>query len=380
MEHNADTEIPPIANPDLVGHGIAETLLKRSFKSNNMAHAWIFAGPKGIGKATLAHRFARYVLANGEVGLKEMEPTGPNLFDTDPNDAAVGNGEGDDLFMPSEHPIFQRAVAGSHADLMVIERRVDEKTGRRKSQILVDEVRRVKGFLSHTAGEGAWRVVIIDSADEMNRNAANALLKVLEEPPARALMILVCHNPGRMLPTIRSRCRTLNLRPPAMADVIAYVRGRLPDLSETEAERIAVVSEGSIGKAFALCEAGGMEVVDEITRLMVKTTVRLPVSDIHDFAGRLGRAGNEQAFDTFSTILRWWLERLVVTKSGGPSISSVDADMFTQVLNAADLDRWMEVWEKVTRLLDSVSVANLDRKQVVLNTFIAVDAAVHRRA
>ncbi len=204
-------EAPPIplANPDLIGHSRAEAALRQAVNGGRMAHAWLFSGPKGIGKATLAYRLARYVLCRGSA----EEAVGEKmqcLFGADSADAvapALG------LETDPEHPVFRRIIAGSHADLMVVERELDEKTGRAKGQILVDAVREVKGFLSMTAGEGSWRVVIIDGADEMNRNAANALLKALEEPPERTLLVLVCHNAGRLLPTIRSRCRHLPLRP-----------------------------------------------------------------------------------------------------------------------------------------------------------------------
>ncbi|HBC07947.1 MAG TPA: DNA polymerase III subunit delta', partial [Rhodospirillaceae bacterium] len=205
MSDDDAPDLDPRANPDLIGHLEAEESLRTALEAGRLAHAWLITGPKGIGKATLAHRFARYVLSHGAV-LAKAAPTndGPGLFgDAPPEPApapAGAGGDGPGLYLDPAHPVFHRTLAGSHADLMVIECAVDEKTGRRKGQIPVDAIRAVKGFLSLTAGEGAWRVVVIDSADDMNRNAANALLKVLEEPPPQALVILVSHNPGSLLP------------------------------------------------------------------------------------------------------------------------------------------------------------------------------------
>ena len=189
MSEGADSAFAwpvPRENPHLVGHELAAGALVEAWGSGRLAHAWLIAGPRGIGKATLAYRFARFVLAGGEGG---------------------GN---DGLAMAPEHPVFQRAAAGGHSDLAVIERGLGDR-GRLRAEIVVDDVRKANAFLSLTAGEGGWRVVIVDAADEMNRNAANALLKRLEEPPSRVLFLLVSHAPSRMPATLRSRCRLLSL-------------------------------------------------------------------------------------------------------------------------------------------------------------------------
>jgi DNA polymerase-3 subunit delta' len=382
---SADDDAPsldPRANPDLIGHLEAEENLRTALEAGRLAHAWLITGPKGIGKATLAHRFARYVLSHGAV-LAKAAPTdgGPSLFGDappapEPAPAAPGTGRG--LYLDPDHPVFHRTLAGSHADLMVIERAFDEKTGRRKGQITVDAIRAVKSFLSLTAGEGAWRVVVIDCADDMNRNAANALLKVLEEPPPQALVLLVSHNPGGLLPTIRSRCRRLSLRPPALDDVAALIAQRCPDLGADEAARLAAVAEGSIGYALDLAEQGGLAMLDEVSGLLARLPDGIPAKDLHDFAGRLGGAGKEAEFAAFAKTLRWWLERLIIAGGGGPLPGVVDADAVARLNAMAGLDRWLEVWEKVSRLLAATTAANLDRKQVVLNAFITAEAAVRR--
>ena len=191
-------EIPwpePRRNPDLIGHETAEQALIDSAASGRMPHAWLICGPEGIGKATLAYRFARYLLAG-------PQPAG--LF---------GAGE-TGLYVAPDHPVFRRVAAKGHADLMTVELGADPKTGRMRGEIVVDDVRAVSEFMHMTPAEGGFRVVIVDIVDAMNRNAANALLKILEEPPPQALLLLVCHAPGRVLATIRSRCRKLVLRPP----------------------------------------------------------------------------------------------------------------------------------------------------------------------
>src|SRR5690348_14504287 len=186
---------PPRANPELVGHAAAEATLRRLFEAGRLPHAVLLSGPRGIGKATLAFRLARFVLA-GEAG--------GGLFAASP-DAG--------LAIPSDSGAFHRVASGGHADLLTVERAWDPRRRRLRGEIVVDDTREIAAFLRLTPAEGGWRIVVVDGADEMNRNAANALLKILEEPPRRALLLLVAHSPGRLLPTIRSRCQRFPLMP-----------------------------------------------------------------------------------------------------------------------------------------------------------------------
>ena len=190
---------PPRANPDLLGREAAESDLRRLFEADRLPHALLLSGPRGIGKATLAFRLARFVLAQGAAA----NGAPPALFD---------GGEAGLAVAPESGP-FRRVAAGGHADLLTVERAYDPRRRRLRADILVDDTREIAGFLRLTPAEGGWRVVVVDGADEMNRNAANALLKILEEPPQRALLLLVAHSPGRLLPTIRSRCRRFAMAP-----------------------------------------------------------------------------------------------------------------------------------------------------------------------
>ena len=200
-EADTDFEVKrPRETTALFGHADAERSLLEAYKSGRIAHAWLIGGPPGIGKATLAYRLARFVLAH-------------------PDPAAPGAQKASSLAVAADHPVARRIAAQAQADLLVLERVINEQTDKLYTVIRVDDVRRAVPFFGSTAGEGGWRIAIVDAVDDLQREGANALLKVLEEPPPRTLLLLVSHAPGRELPTIRSRCRRLLLRPLDVADV-----------------------------------------------------------------------------------------------------------------------------------------------------------------
>ena len=358
---------PPLvrSNPDLVGQLDAEKIFINAFHSGRMAHAWMICGPKGIGKATLAYRFARYVLSQG------VMDEGLGLFED-----ALTTEVPSSLYIDPNSPVFQRVAAGGHGDLLSIQRTLND-AGKMRSEILVDNVREAGGFMSMSASEGGWRIVVIDSADEMNRHAANAVLKVLEEPPDRALLLLVTHNPGCLLPTIRSRCRKLNLRALGAKDMSKLLNNYAPELSVNDTLKLAELAEGSIGRAVDLREAGGIELYHACLTLL-SSLPQLNMANLHTLADQLSRAGAEGQFITAMDLLRSILARLLRYKAEGLLLNDKfvdEAAIFKLICPAAGLDRWLEVWEKVCILLERAGAVNLDRKQVVLNVFIVIDGA-----
>jgi len=359
----------PRTNWRLSGHGDAERTLLDSYNSGRMHHAWLITGPKGIGKATLAYKFARFMLAKGKTG-----DAGPGLFGD-----ALPETPPDSLDVAPDHPVAQRMAAGAHADLLSIERRINEKTGKLKTVIDVESVREVGQLMTHTSAEGGWRVVVIDAADEMNPNAANAVLKVLEEPPKNALFLLVSHNPGRLLPTIRSRCRTLKLRPLAAELVVELTQTYAPEVFGDDAWRLAELSDGSIGRALGLVEEGGLELYGELLALL-HTLPRLDVKALHALADKVARAGADDAFHTVTGLLRWWLERMILAAAGKDGDAgrepARDAGFMQSLAAQASLDRWFLVWEKINQLIARTDGLNLDRKQVVLDIFLGLENTV----
>jgi len=344
-----NTAIPhPRETAGLVGHEPAERVLGQAAASGRLAHAWLITGPRGIGKATLAYRFARHLLAGGE----------------------GGEGKGS-LALAPEHPVFQRLAARGHGDLRAIERGVDPRTKRARKEIVVDDVRGLHDFFTLTASESGWRIAIIDAADEMNRNAANAVLKILEEPPPRGLLLLVSHAPGRLLPTIRSRCRRLALRPLAGDQLIATVAAQIDDLDETERRQLARLAQGSPGHALYLMASGGLEVYRSLCAIL-SSLPRLDMRAAHALADRLNRREAQDSYAAFGEMIRTALAAIIRAAATGHDAEEGDDAPWRRLGALASLDQWLEVWDKTDRLIARGDAVNLERKQVVLNIFISI--------
>ncbi len=349
----------PRANGELIGHRDAEGELLAATLSGRLHHGWLISGVRGIGKATLAYRFARFLLAAPELG---------GLF-----------GAPETLQIDRDDPVFQRVASGGHPDLLTVERKFDEQRGRMRSEIVVNDVRAVVRFLNLTASAGGWRVVVVDGAEDMNRNAANALLKVLEEPPPNTVLLLVSHAPGRLPATVRSRCRRLQLQPLAPADVMGLLGRSHPELIDDDATALVRLAEGSIGRALGLAAEGGIELYRELLGL-VDNLPELDVAAIHGLGDRLARKGGEGAFYTFTGLMSWWLARAiragaVKTGAGHEDVVPGEGEAMARLLGRRSLDQWLEVWEKITRLFADADRVNLDRKQIVLTAFLTLQNA-----
>jgi DNA polymerase III subunit delta' len=363
MEHPKEPPKEPRQNPELVDQGLAERALLESAQSGRLAHAWLLAGPQGVGKATLAYRFARFLLAG------ESEEAG-GLFETPPQGARSAG-----LAIDPGHPVFRRVASGGHADLKVLARAVNPKTGKLRSEIVVDEVREAIAFLRLTPSEGGWRVVVVDGAEDMNRNSQNALLKVLEEPPPRAVLLLVCHAPGRLLPTIRSRCRRLDLRPLPAATIARLIAARVPDLPEADRALAAGLAEGSIGRALAILEAGGVELYRDLATLLLALP-RLDAGALHRQAERLARSGGEESYRLAAELLLGWLNRTIklaaAGEGAGPEFVKGERAAMERLGRSTQVARWIELAEEMRREFTLVEAVNLDRRQVWISSLLGI--------
>ncbi len=330
-EDDAEGGLSPAANPWLIGHVRAERRILEALRSGRMHHAWLISGPAGIGKATLAYRFARFMLAH------------PGAV---PEDA-------DSLHVDEDHPVFRTVAAGSHPDLVTCTRTPDPRTGRMRAMISVDEARAVSRFLTHTAAEGGWRIAVVDAADDLNAAAANAILKILEEPPARCLFLLVSHSPGRLLPTIRSRCIHLPLRPLSVAQVreaLALVRGA--DGGDMEdLETAAALSGGSPGRALALSGSRAAELFTRFRDAASAPSGPLDRAVVLPLAEALSGVRNRDDFRLFMDLLIEWMHgnALELARAG----------------HAREAGRWADLAGEALSAAGRAEALNLDRRQVL---------------
>jgi len=351
---------PPWRRDRLLGHETAEKTMLAAHQSGRLHHAWLLAGPRGIGKATLAWRFARFLLAGQAQG---------GLF-----------GASDSLDVPADAPGRSLVDARSHPDLFHLRRTLNPDTGRMRAEIAVDDVRELGAFMHMTPAMGQWRVAIVDAADEMNRNSANAVLKILEEPPPNAVLLIVAHAPGRLLPTIRSRCRRLALQPLPDEMVMRLLGDYAPDVKEEERAVLARLSEGSIGRALELAGAGSLDLYREMVDVLA-TLPELDMARLHGFAERFARRGEEAnaAWRSLNYLFDAWLKGLARHAAMGGEAAAIvppERGLQARLAAAASLDRWMEAWEKAADLLSGADRVNLDRKQTVLASFLALQSAM----
>jgi DNA polymerase III subunit delta' len=351
----------------LVGHEEAERIFLESWLSGRMHHAWLIAGPSGVGKATLAYRMARFALAEGE----QESQTG--LFGT-PRLLAS-------LDVDLDHPAMRRALAGTHPDLLAIERPWDEKRKRYKRDLPVDEARRIAPFLHLTSAEGGWRVVIVDGADQLNSAGQNAILKIVEEPPEKTLILLVVDNVGAMLPTLRSRARKLTLGPLPSADIERLLRARKPALDGSQAMTIARMAEGSLGRALQIEAADGVALYQGMLDVFWNAP-RFDALKAYQFTDVATQ--DDARWTVAADLIAWWLGRLA--KAGARDRLPIEeaapgeAELIQRLLRISQdsgrLDRWVEVWENSRRLFARADAASLDRRQTLMSALAQAATAL----
>jgi len=327
----------------LFGHAEAERAFVESWAAGRLHHAWLIGGPEGIGKATLAYRTARFLLASG--------------------DRALANAR--DLALSPDHPVSRQVAAQSHPDLTVVRRGLRKDGKGYSAEISVGDVRRGLGVFGSGPGAGGDRVCIVDSADELNSNSANALLKLVEEPPARSVFMIVTHAPQRVLATIRSRCRRLQLRPLARSDVRLALRSLGSPWSETDREpldRAVTLGEGSVRRTMQMLDKDATALIREVSAIL-EALPRLDLKRVIGLSEAVSRRGAEDSFDlAFETVSRWASGQLEARAAAGP----------------ARLAPLVEVCENVARAATDVDTYNLDRRPLVLSMFGELAEAVRR--
>lgn len=324
----------PYEHGAFMGQVLAEKTFLEAAHSGRLHHAWLLSGPRGVGKATFAFRVARY-------------------FADAPAQISALNAAAFDAAASPHHPAFRHIAKGVHPNILHLRVPYDEKAKKFKTQLTVDEVRRSVGFFGTAASDRGWRIAIVDSANDMNANAANALLKILEEPPARTLFFLLSDQPGRLLPTIKSRCQNLSFHPLNPDELAAALK----NASSGEAVDLEILHRhhaligGSVRRAFQFAAQDASGLLDDFNTLIGQKP-SYDMAMLHRFADQISMRGAEEKYAFFIEFLENYLISNVRVRAGTMPLVS-----------------WAEVWDKVHGRIEEEKTLNLDRKQTVLALF-----------
>ncbi len=355
-----DTETAPDALPGvphpaetalrgaLFGQAVAERAFLAAWGAGRLHHAWLIAGPRGTGKATLAYRIARARLALGDA---------PETLDP-----------------PADCPVARRILAGSEPRLSVLRRTPNERTGKLRKEIAVDDVRALKRGLALSVPDAGWRAVVVDAADEMTASAANALLKALEEPPERTLLLLVAHLPGAVLPTIRSRCRRLDTARLGAENLASALAQAGQEVGSAEATALAALADGSVGQAIRFASGGGAALYRAMLGLLGPRGVDR--AGLAALADRVGGRERETLFPLAAELLQILLGRLARARAlGPPALEAAPGEAEAMAaLSAVPAASWAAVAERASRTAREARAVNLDPAQAILDMFVDLDA------
>lgn len=345
--------LSPRSNEVCLGHEALEEQFLKLFNEGHLPHTLILSGVEGIGKATLAFRLARFLLS--------QEGDGGGLF----GEAAPATS----FALSSQNPAFRQTASGAHPDFLCVERKMDEVKGKKAASLDVEEARKIVPFLRLSSSNGGWRVVLVDDADTMGRSAQNAILKILEEPPPKTVIILIAHRAGALIPTIRSRAQNYALKAPA-PDVFAAILRHAGQgvLSGQEMESLYTLAEASPGKALQLLEEGGLDLLGRI----LGTLESLPkLSPVHLLAEDLARPGADAQFEGFVSAMLWMAQKMTAAKARAATLPVVLQTAWLQSLYADKNLAWFsELSAALEDHLRKVLGANLERREAVLRCFL----------
>jgi DNA polymerase-3 subunit delta' len=338
----------------LFGHAGQAASLAQAARLGRLHHGLLLTGPQGVGKATLGWRLARALLSHHAADIP------------------------DDLGSPAHDRAALMIDGLAHPDVMVIRRPWDDKAKRHKTEIPVDEIRRLSGFFGRHAAQGGWRIAIVDAADDMNRAAENALLKTLEEPPPKALLILIAHAPGALLPTTRSRCRHVRLRPLDDTTMAAAVAALDPAGKDSGGDVISALAEGAPGRALALGQGDALALYADAVRLLSSLS-RPDLGVVTTIADRLAKPAAAVQFKLFVDLLGQLLRWMVVAKAGRPEALArlgKDGQILLAATRISQLERWTALWDSLSAAFARAEALNLDKRHALTEAFLEAEASL----
>lgn len=349
----------PRATQTLLGQAGAEQSFLQAFNTGRLHHGWLISGPKGVGKATLAWRLARFLLATPDSDGGLFAAPAPDTLD-----------------IAADHPIARRIAALSEPRLFLLRRAYDEKKAKLQDVISVDEVRKMKSFFTLSAADGGRRIAIIDAVDEMNPAAANALLKLLEEPPKAVTMFLISHQPARLLPTIRSRCRELRLGPLSAEDLSDALTMAGGDVSPEDRVALAELAGGSVGEAFRMTNLEGLNLYGRIIKLMASLPRLDRVQALALAEAGAGR-GQDAQFDLIVSLLDLFLARLARAGTIGrcpPEAAPGEAALITRLSPHPHAARgWADLAQSLGVRARRARAVNLDPAALLMDMLLKID-------
>jgi DNA polymerase-3 subunit delta' len=343
----------------LFGQSVAEAAFLQAFATGKLHHAWMLTGPKGVGKATLAWRLARFLLATPE--------DDGSMFAAPPPAS---------LEVLDSHPVARRLRQLAEPRNFLLRRGPNEKESALSQVISVDETRRMKSFFTLSAADGGRRTAIIDSLDEMNTSSANALLKLLEEPPPLVTLFLVAHQPARLLPTIRSRCRELRLVPLGPEDLAAALAQAGGEIADADRVALAELSGGSVGEAFRLTNLDGLALYTALVRLFA-TLPRLDRPQALALAELAAAKGAAETFDLLVTLVDRFLARLArqgTTGQAAPEAAAEESRLLARLSpNAPAARAWAELAQSLAARARRGKAVNLDPAALLMDMLLKID-------
>ena len=342
-----DGDRPPRLTREIIGHDVGFADFTQSRARGRLHHSWLLSGIKGIGKASFAYQAARHLLLNTPADTPVHQP------------------------LPDTDPAMRLIDGGVHPDLFVLARGYNRDSDKFRTDIPVDDVRRMKSFFQLSSADGNWRVCIIDSLDEMNKYSLNSLLKILEEPPQKSIFFLISHRVGGLLDTIKSRSRQLDFKPLARPQLEQIIAHHLPETAPEAAAAAAFLADGSADMALTLAELGGFDLYRDLISLL-DGLPRPDVESLHGFSDRFGPRGDAKSFPVFCFLLSSWLHRALRSHIDGQEIVPVFAgedEVAARFVARVGTGALLGLWEKINDDARRAEALNLDRKQIVLDWF-----------
>lgn len=370
---DAEMEAPPEADRlegwphprethELFGHEAGEAIITDAIASGRLHHAWLIGGEEGIGKAAFAYRIARFLLAQGE----ELPRHVPSLA------------------LAADDRTARQVGNLSHPGLTVVRRAWDTSGKKFRQSIAIDDIRQLRHFLQRTSVT-PWRAVIIDAADDLNTNSANALLKSLEEPPPRTVFLVIANSPGRILPTIRSRCRTLRLeplQPEALKSAVAAACRRTerdtPDDAQTA--KLLTLAKGSTRRVLQLIDGGGLALY-ELLLTILASLPRLDRAAVHKLIAQTSGRNSDahaMAFDLLDETLAGAMRGRLMGAEMAAAFPQIK--QFARLITAGSLADWAGVWETVREMRGEAERLNLDKAALTLTVFEEIERTARQAA